>query len=253
MLRVRAQTKAASLNRKGIRVSAQRSAGQKPEHRLPAPGGRRRTLKRNVFEAAQVSNTQLCPLFPYFGEGAIVPAVVVFKANYRGGANAPLGSFYHLNSVDEIFLGFSGFAGSTSVGARMHPVSDPTEWAAENPDFSIVATVTQRQVTDGTQHEAIVLRCSECHHQLMKFEWDSRPADADADPGPAIFETLPKSCEAMAGYNADESLRKCSKCGFMNEPFPVERWGWHAYSAQTDAARRNRSAFVDAGAAALGS
>jgi hypothetical protein len=190
-------------------------------------------------------------MFPYLGEGAIVPAVAVFKANYRGGPNAPLGSFYHLNSVDEIFLSFSGFAGMASVGARMHPVSDPImQFGGDDPDASLIGSITQRQVTGGTQHEAVVLRCSECNHQLIKHQWDTNPADADAAPGPATFETLTQSCEAVVQFNSDESLRKCSKCGFQNEPFPVDRWGWTAYSAQNDAAQKNRSGFMEAVAAA---
>ena len=209
------------------------------EHRLAAPDGARRPQKRNVFDLAQTSNTQLCPIFPYLGEGAIVPAVIVFKAGYRGGPDAPLGGFYHLNSVDEVMISFSGFPGFASVGGRMHPVMDPVEsLGGSDPEFAMVGTVTQRQLTGAAHHEAVVLRCSECNHKLLKHEFDVIPADADNGPGPANFDTLTESNAAVQKYNADETLRTCSKCGHINEPFPVERWGWDAYAAQSGVARQ---------------
>jgi hypothetical protein len=229
-------------------MSTDRSAQPQPEHRLTEPDGRRRPLKRSVFEVAQVSNTQLCPLFPYLGAGAMVPAISVFKSNYRGGSKAPLGSFYHLNSVDEIFLSFTGIPGMVGVGGRMHPVTDPVLAMGDPDDLAMIGTITQRQVTSGTQHEAYILRCAECHHQLVKHEWDTDPADADTDLGPATFETLTESYEAMARFNADESLRTCSKCGLVNDPFPVARWGWDAYTQQNEVAKQAKSDLANAGA-----
>ncbi|MEB3980050.1 hypothetical protein OQ968_02085 [Mycobacterium sp. 663a-19] len=212
------------------------------EHRLSAPDGRRTPVKRNVFEMAQISNSQLCPIFPYLGEGAVVPAVVVFKAGYRGGPDSPLGGFQHLNSVDEVMISFSGFPGFSSVTGRLHPVFDPImATGGDNPDASMVATVTQRQLTGATQHEAIILRCEKCNHLLLKHEFDVVPADADTGLGPARFATIVGSAEAVHRYNADESLRTCKKCEFVNEPFPVERWGWGAYAAQAEAAHLGKS------------
>jgi hypothetical protein len=217
------------------------------DQKLGAPDGTRRPQKRNVFEMAQTSNTQLCPIFPYLGEGAIVPAVIVFKAGYRGGPDAPLGGFYHQNSVDEVMISFSGFPGFAAVGGRTHPVMDPVDsFGAADPDFSMIGTVTQRQVTGGKHQEAILLRCAECNHKLLKHDFDVDPADADAGPGPAQFETLTESNAAVQRYNADESLRTCSKCGHINDPFPVERWGWDAYAAQSSVARRAKPALLSA-------
>jgi hypothetical protein len=218
------------------------------EHRLAPPSGERRPLKQNVFQAAQISNTQLCPIFPYLGQGAMVPGVAVTKAGYRGGPAAPVGNFYHFNSVDEVLLLFAPFPGVAAVGGRMHPVGDSL---GDDPNAYSVAVITQRQVDEGPQHEEYLLRCEECRHQLVRERKDFDPADADASVGPAVFEALPAVAEAFARYNEDESLRTCSKCGHINERFPLEKWGWEAYAHQGDAARRGRADLEQFGAAAF--
>ena len=44
------------------------------------------------------ANTQLVPLFPYYGPGAIVYSGALF----RGGPGYDVGHFFHYNTVDEI-------------------------------------------------------------------------------------------------------------------------------------------------------
>ena len=55
------------------------------DHRIPPPDGTREPRKVNVFEQMQHANTQLIPLFPYYGPGAIVYSGAIF----RGGQHRP--------------------------------------------------------------------------------------------------------------------------------------------------------------------
>ncbi|HMK11809.1 MAG TPA: hypothetical protein VK461_09525, partial [Acidimicrobiales bacterium] len=73
-------------------------AERKAEHRIPPPTGTREPLKVNVYERMQHANTQLVPLFPYYGPGAIVYSGALF----RGGPGYDVGHFFHYNTVDEI-------------------------------------------------------------------------------------------------------------------------------------------------------
>jgi hypothetical protein len=60
-------------------MSSRGAQSTEQTHRLPGADGARRQLKRNILEAAQVSNTQLCPVLPYLGEGAMTLAFAMFK------------------------------------------------------------------------------------------------------------------------------------------------------------------------------
>ena len=55
------------------------SAAPAREHRIPPPTGAREPLKVNVYERMQHANTQLVPLFPYYGPGAIVYSGALFR------------------------------------------------------------------------------------------------------------------------------------------------------------------------------
>lgn len=82
---------------------------------IPPPNPRKPPLQANVFHMLRSSNTALAPLFPYAGEGDLVPAPSIFW----GGPNRETSVFNHRNSVDEglhlalYVLGFSasGFGG----------------------------------------------------------------------------------------------------------------------------------------------
>jgi hypothetical protein len=226
--------------------------------RIPPPAGDKQVLKVNVYERMQSGNTQLLPLFPYLGQGAIVPCGAIL----RGEPGADWGHFFHWNTVDEVVVVYGGHGGLLQTGQifatqKLHGVNsflkDPT-----NPDSFLVLTVTQRQSVGEPQQEAVILRCGKCTEQLVRFDYDAPPLPPraergeDADPYPA-FTTVVRSWEAVVAYNADEARRKCPQCGTANPPFPLERWGWADYSVQSrtvNAARRALDATARAHAAA---
>src|SRR5262245_17969552 len=88
-----------------------RSATVRPEHRIPPPTGERLPLKANVFQAMQSANTQLLPLFPYMGAGAIVPC----GATFHGGP-IDWGRFFHTNPITEIVLALGTDGGNVQPG-----------------------------------------------------------------------------------------------------------------------------------------
>src|SRR5882672_7645624 len=78
---------------------------------IPAPSSARVPLKVNVFRHMRMSNTALCPMFPYLDEGCFAPAVAV----YSGAPGRAVGMFKHFNTVDEILLVFG------ANGSRLKP------------------------------------------------------------------------------------------------------------------------------------
>ena len=71
--------------------------------RLP-PANDREPLRTNVFELMRSTTTQLLPLFPYLGPGAMLPAGALF----RGRPGAEYGRFFHRNSEEEVSVCFGG-------------------------------------------------------------------------------------------------------------------------------------------------
>ncbi len=215
----------------------QKSDSGSAVRRIPLPTGDKQALKANIFEKMQGGNTQLMPLFPYFDAGAIVPCGALF----RGEPDAEFGHFFHWNSQDEVAVVFGAEGALLKTGqvmalGNLHGVNsflkDPT-----NPDNFLVTTITQRQSTGAAQKEALIIRCRKCNEQVLRIEYDAPPlpciqqSGEDADAYPA-FTTIEGSLRMAETYNASEAQRTCPKCGTLNQPVPLERWGWGAYVIQ---------------------
>lgn len=206
-------------------------ADAKRELVIPRPRPDRPPLHTNLLNAMQKSNTALVPLFPYLHPGAIVTTGSLLRGGERDYAH-----FLHHNSVDEVILAFVARGATLATGqiyngGRVHGVNsflkDPS-----NPESFGVFSVTQRQVEEGEQTEAVSILCASCRQTVFEHEWDaSVPPDANELEVP--FGTLTGSFEAARRYNADPALRTCSKCGHENEPFPLETWGWQPYVEQS--------------------
>jgi hypothetical protein len=224
--------------------------------RIAPPTDAKAPLKANVFEVAKNSNTQLVPLFPYFGAGAIVPAASVMRGGTGegfadfGGGKSEFGNFFHHNDVDEVALVWATDGGPRAAGlirclANHHGVQ-PHLRDPDDPTCFSLNVITQRQTESGPQREAVEFRCKKCRETLIHHEYDATPVpegaepSADADPHPALA-TILGSAEAAETYNASEAARTCPKCGTVNPPFPLEQWGWgiHAHNSRiVNAARR---------------
>jgi hypothetical protein len=227
------------------------SAARPASHRIPRPRGDRLPLKANVFEAMQSANTQLLPLFPYLGEGAIVPC----GATFSGGPH-DFGHFSHSNPLDEIVVAFGADGGNIQPGdvhvlAKTHGVR-PDIKGPTDPSTFLVTCITQRDAADapGYGREAITFRCRGCSEALLRFEFDALPPPPPGAAGAeryATFATITGTLAAAEAFNADEARRTCPKCGRVNAPFPLR--GWTRYVAQSrtaNAARRSLEAHAAA-------
>jgi len=200
---------------------------------IPRPRADRPPLRANVLHIMQQANTTLAPLFPYMHPGAMVPAASLFI----GGPGRDYGQFYHHNSVDEIIIAFVAqgatlATGQVYNGGRVHGVNSFLKDQTKAGSFALF-TVTQRQLEHGqAQPEAISLLCSECRKPLFKGEWDgATPVDArEIDHPFAGSAQLPG---ILREFNEDPALRTCSACGHVNDPFPIDIWGWDHYASQS--------------------
>jgi hypothetical protein len=211
---------------------------------IAPPRADRPPLRANLFVAMQHTNSTLMPLFPYLHPGAMVPC----GSMMRGGPEANYGQFFHHNTEDEIILNIAAkgatlSSGQVYIGSRVHGVNSFLK-NEKDPSAFIVVSVTQRQRDEGTQTEAISLRCAKCHEGILFREFDTTPPpNASEDKMP--FPTIPISAEAFREYNADAGLRTCRSCGHVNEPFPVASWGWDKYAEQYDTAEAGRNALAE--------
>ncbi len=227
-----------------------RDATPPTDVRIPAPDGRREPRKINVYEQMQHANTQLVPLFPYYGPDAIVYSGAIF----RGGPDYDVGHFFHDNTVHEVSFvwGSSGAlvdTGRIMATPNLHGVNsflrDP-----HSPDSFLLITICQRQTSE-EQHESLTWRCSECHEHLLAHEFSDTPRDEHEDRFPG-FPTINESVEPVARFNADVTVRTCPKCGHINDPFPIERWGWAQWAHQQRTINDAREALLEHAAEVLG-
>jgi hypothetical protein len=192
----------------------------------------------------RTANTALAPMFPYAGDGDLVPAATVFW----GGPNRETGVFTHSNSVDEVAICFASEksrmrAGFVHVGARTHLVGGFFEDSTD-PDILMVIVVTQRQAEGGQpQTEALTFMCEKCQAPLLRHEFSAKSdrADDGSEGFHPWLETLTEGALCLEPFNADPANRVCKACGHQNPPFPVSVWGWDAYQKNTGAVERARA------------
>ena len=185
------------------------------------------------------TTTQLLPLFPYLGPGAMLPAGALF----RGRPDANYGRFFHRNSEEEVNVCFGaqqalGAAGVMFIGGKMHEVQAPL-LDTNDPNAFMVAVITQRQQDEGrAQKESVIFRCSECNKKLHQVDYSAELPDPDrpdlvtggrVDDEYEMFPTMWGSILATDSFNSDEKARTCTECGHVNAPFPEEAWGWQNY------------------------
>jgi len=218
---------------------------------IPPPREDRPPLKANVFEAARSATSTLAPMFPYLHAGAIVPTVALFWGQPGG----DYGHFEHFNTIDEIVIvfGADGAVGRARTGlvrvnAKTHMVGKFLPDPNNRDQFSLI-TITQRQSEAEPQREAVWFKCEKCQADMMRLEFDWRPvtnrAQEDALGVFPPLETVMRSSEAAERYNAN---RTCPKCGHENSAFPLHRWGWDRYAAQSVAIRKAEAQLAAAAA-----
>ncbi|MCX4243742.1 cupin domain-containing protein [Paraliomyxa miuraensis] len=199
---------------------------------IPPPRPDRPPLRANLLNVMQKANTTLTPLFPYMHAGAIVPTGALFI----GGPDRDYGQFYHHNSVDEVIIAFVANeatlqTGQVYNGGRVHGVNSFLKDQKKAGSFALF-TVTQRQLDEGAQPEAITILCAQCRKEIFRGELDgASPPDAHELEHP--FATIAKVPPLVHEYNTDPGRRTCPDCGHVNEPFPLRTWGWDLYAKQS--------------------
>lgn len=237
-----------------------------------APPTHTEPLRTNVYEMVRVVAAQLNPIFPYLGEGCIVPCVSMHDPAFKG----PMGYFLHENTQQEVNVCFgarSSFRqpGQVFVGPLHHGVGakpDPNEdhsagdkhGVGEKPgngdraDMIAIAVITQRQAIATPQREAFSIICSKCDTELVRYPYDAHVfPDAIADvPYPALLglPTISQDAYIVEKINNDLSMRTCRSCGHVNSPPPVEYWGWADYRRRTHVIVQARKTMADAAAKA---
>lgn len=228
--------------------------------KMGPPDAGRAPLKANVFEKMAGANCALLPLFPYHDAGSIVPCGAIL----RGDPQTEFGHFFHFNTAEEVVVVFGAHKAMLATGQiyatqPLHGVNSFLRDPAD-PDAFALITITQHQAEEGDQNEAVIFRCSSCHHELLRFDYDATPAGAaHYDPTPyggaeddllPMFPTLWGGTEAAAVFD-DLQVRTCAECGHVNDPYPIETWGWQRYVAQLRTANDCRRA-LDTAASASG-
>jgi hypothetical protein len=204
-----------------------------------SPAKDREPLRTNVFELMRSTTTQLLPLFPYLGPGAMLPAGALFQ----GGPGKEYGRFFHRNSEEEVSVCFGGqnalgAAGVMFIGGKMHEVQAPL-LDVNDPDAYLVSVITQRQQDEGReQRESVIFRCSECNNKLHQVDYSAELPDPDRpdlvtggriDDEYEMFPTMWGSILSTDSFNSDDKARTCTRCGHVNAPFPADAWGWQNY------------------------
>ncbi len=200
---------------------------------IAPPRKDREPLRNNLFNCMQKGNANLTLLFPYLHRGAMVAAGAVFV----GGPESDYGHFYHHNSVDEVITNFASNGGilrtgQVYCGGRVHGVNSFLKDEKDSEYFALMSVV-QRQCETGKQTEAVSVHCANCRERLFHGEFDATPDDESTDmthPFPSVA-CLPPIFEE---YNADETRRTCSKCGTVNDIFPISSWGWSEYARKSE-------------------
>ncbi|MFC9502803.1 hypothetical protein [Streptomyces sp. NPDC057002] len=190
-------------------------------------------LKVNVYEQMAKAASQLAPLFPYDHAGAIVPCGNVLV----GGPEQAYGQFFHWNTVSEVVVCYGSHNSPLAPGQiiatqNLHGVNSRLSDETDS-DAVAVIVVTQHQAEEGDQTEAMIAKCSGCHAELLRHEYDASPPRA---PHKDIrqFPTTVGSARFAELRNTDE-IRTCRECGLVNDPFSGNTWGWARQVAQTTA------------------
>lgn len=209
---------------------------------IAAPRPDKPPMSANLFDRAAGANVMLMPMFPYEGPGDIVPCVVARQT--RAGENH--GVFWHENTVDELMICFGGNGrvrtGEVRVGAKTHGVGGG---AAPSDSFT-VNCVTQRQLESGEQMEAMVLLCEQCNQPVLRHEFSGQPTET-TDDGFHELPTLAESFGCVETWNSDAAVRACKNCGHVNEPFPVQFWGWDVRAMKARVAQEAARLLQEAG------
>lgn len=225
-------------------MSAQNSLADGRDIAVPVAG--KRPVRINVFDFARSTGSSLVPLFPYLGDGDIVPCLSV----YRGGAEASV--FQHTNSVEEIYMWFGARGGpirpgQVRVGEREHPVG---AFLPKDPNAYSLVVITHREAEAGVpQEEVFTVVCEKCSTPLVVHPFDAKAHDREGMAIPDGYAVpIPTIMGTYAGVqklNESEESRTCKNCGHVRDTFVVSAYHWDVYAEHSWCADQSIQAFLN--------
>lgn len=222
---------------------------------IPPPPGDKEVVKVNMYDRAISLNSQLAPVFPYYGPGSLIACLAL----QRGRVDQDHGQFFHENSQEEVSVLLGSHrakvsTGDMMVGPKVHGVNAFLQ-DVHDPEAYLISLIIQRQCDEGAsaedQYEGMHLRCEQCQDLLLRHTYSADPS-APLDHGGRegdrfpMFATLWGCLEAAEEFNEREELRTCGKCGHLNAPFPHETWGWSDWVKQQRVANSARADLIAA-------
>ncbi len=196
-------------------------------------------IKKNLFEEVihATGDLELVPVFPYLGDGAIVPCL----SYAMGGGGAKKFQFFHANDVPEVMICLSEHNSALRAGMLMsfpdlHGVNNFLKDVDDEDAYMLV--VVAIRMREGAQHEGFLMRCRECNEPVFRLDRDIK--EGPERPYYPEFYALRLYADAVDQFNASD--RTCAKCGTVQEPFPQDQLGWKRYARQVELANRARAA-----------
>lgn len=210
-------------------------------HVADKPLPHKRVMKVDLFELAtrSVGTLQLVPVFPYMGDGDIVPCLTIAAGN----PDLKKFQFFHANVVDEsvLCLAEEGATMKTGQLMKLAPVHGVNSFLKNptNPTNYNVMLLPIRMNREKMQQEGFIIRCARCNEIVYR-------RDFNVKEGPEKkyypeFYALRYYAECCREFNSSEEKRTCTACGAVQEPFPLEQMGWWRHVENTEVANRGRA------------
>ncbi len=216
-------------------------AVQSAERHVPEqPVAGKQVIKVDVFETAirTVGVLQLVPLFPYVGDGDVVPCL----SPTAGRPDVEPYQLFHTNEADETMLCLAAQGATVPTGvimklAQKHGVNSFLRDPRDPENFNVVIVTIRMKAGENLQ-EGISFSCPNCHETIFR-------RDFNVKSGPkrkhyAEFYALRHYTEAVKEYNADDANQKCASCGEVAPKYPLHLMGWWQYAENIEIADRGR-------------
>ncbi len=165
-------------------IARSRARGRtSPARRTAIAFLRRRTASRcarTCSSCMRTTTTQLLPLFPYLGPGAMLPAGALFRGRPGCGVRALLPSQQRGGGHDLLRCAERARRGRRDVHRREDARSAGAAARPNDPNAFLVSVITQRQQDEGReQKESVIFRCSECNNKLHQVDYSAELPDPD--------------------------------------------------------------------------
>jgi hypothetical protein len=212
-------------------------------HHVPdRPAPNKRVMKVDLFELAtrSVGTLQLVPIFPYMGDGDIVPCLTIAV----GSADMRPFQFFHANVVDESVLCLAEEGATMKTGqlmklAPIHGVNTFLKNPRDPSNYNVML-LPIRMNSARVQQEGFIIRCAKCNEIAYRRDFNVKEG-AEHKYYPEFY-ALRYYAECCREFNSSPEHRTCPRCGTVQQEFPLEQMGWWRHVENTEVANRGRAA-----------